>query len=104
MPRGGVLTTRSKATSAWALADEAHVGQGVLDLQPLEEAHPAVDAVRDVEPKAGLLDDPGLGVRPVKHGDLVGTATVLDPALGPIGDEPRFVEVVVAGIHEDGPA
>ena len=87
-----------------ALADEAHVGQRVLDLQALEESHAAVDAVRDVEPQTGFLDDPGLGIGPIQHRDLVRAATVLDPALGAVGDEPGFVQVVVSGVHENRPA
>ena len=46
MPRGGKLTTRRNAPSSSGAAMQAQVGERVLDLGALEEAHAAVDAIR----------------------------------------------------------
>ena len=49
---------------------EAQVGDDVLDLAPLVEAHAPHDQVRDARPPERVLQHPGLGVGPVEDGDV----------------------------------
>ena len=82
------------------LVQEAHVGEGVLDLRPLEEAQATVNPVRDVRPQKRFLQGAALRVRAIQHGDLVGAAAAIDEALGAFRDEARLFHLVVALVKE----
>ena len=62
MPRGGKLTTRRNAPSSSGFGDQPQVGQRMLDLGALEEAHAAVDAVRHAGVEQRMLDHARLRV------------------------------------------
>ena len=68
---------RSKAIAVGVAAQDAQVGQGVLDLATLVEAGPADQLVADPVAQERLLDRPALGVGPVHHGDVAGARTTL---------------------------
>ena len=71
MPRGGKLTTRRNAPSSSGAGDEPQVGERVLDLRALEEAHAAVDAVRNAGAEQRMLEHARLRVGAIQHRDLV---------------------------------
>ena len=64
-----------------AVVDDAEIGQHVLDLGPVEEAHTADDAVGNAVSLEGSFQCVGLGVGPVQHGDIFKL-----PALGQAED------------------
>ena len=59
-----------EADAVGVRAQDAQVGQGVLDLAPGVEPGPADELVADAVAQERFLDRPGLGVHPVHHRDL----------------------------------
>ena len=82
--------------------EDPQVGQRVLDLAPLVEAHPADDAVGQAAADEHFLEHTGLGVGAVEHGDVAGP---VDPLVGErrdlLGDEPRLVVLVVGDVADE---
>ena len=63
------------------VVDQPHVGEGILDLRPLEETVSPVNAVGDSGEHQRLFDHPGLGVGAVQHGHVVRAAAGFDDGL-----------------------
>ncbi len=73
-----------EADAVGVRAQDAQVGQGVLDLAPGVEPGPADELVAEAVAQERFLDRPGLGVHPVHHRD-VARPEALDLLVGPAG-------------------
>ena len=73
--------------------EQAQIGERVLDLGALEEAHAAVDAVRDRRVEQRVLENARLCVGAVERGDLGSDDAVAGEALHDVDDERRLVEI-----------
>jgi hypothetical protein len=71
------------------------VGEDVLDLLAVVEAHPADDLGGDAALAQRLLEDPRLRVRPVQHGDVVVGAAPAEPGVHGARHEVGLRAVVV---------
>ena len=81
---------------------DAQVGERVLDLGTLVEAHPADHLVRGAHADEHLLEHPRLGVRAVEHRDVGGPRAALARQLADaVGDESRLVALVVGHEADD---
>ena len=72
---------------------QAQVGERALDLGALEEAHAAIDAIRNRRVEQRVLEHPRLRVRAVEDGDLGQHDAVPRQPLGHIDDERGLVEI-----------
>ena len=86
------------------IRDEPQVGQHVLDLAPLVEAHAPDDLVRHPFPPERVLERPGLGVGPVqhRHGRVREPGRLPRARLDLVDDPPRLV-VLVERLDEGDP-
>src|SRR5690606_23347284 len=82
-----------------AVGDQAHVGQRVLDLGALEEAHAAIHAVRDLFGQQLLFQRARLGVGAVQDGAVAVAATVAHPLVDALDHEAGLVDLVVGGVQ-----
>jgi len=82
------------------IEEQLQVGEGVLDLLALVEADAADDAVGEVLPAEGILEDARLGVGAVEHGgERVGVGR--EDAAGGLRDEVALLELVAAaGVND----
>jgi hypothetical protein len=78
------------------------VGQDVLDLLALVEAHPSDHAVGQADADEDVLEHAGLGVRAVEDGDVVEARTLRAQLLGLLGDEGGLVVLVAGAVAHDG--
>ena len=60
-PAGGVDDAQKIHVIVW-IGDDLEVGQDILDLLSLEEAHPPGDLIEEILANEGLFDRPGLAV------------------------------------------
>ena len=81
---------------------ETQIGQEVLDLASLVEAHATHDEVRNARPAEGVFQDAGLGIGSVEHRhvSIVGPGRVL--SADGLGDPARLL-VLVPGAIDLGP-
>ena len=90
MPRGGVLITRSKATSSLRIVQQVQVGQDVLDFLALEELQAVDHLVGHAQLAQGELERPAQGVDAVEDGEIARPAAAAvdvggDPGGDPVG-------------------
>ncbi len=93
MPRGGKLTTRRNAPSSCRRRQQTQVGERVLDLGTLEEAHAAIDPVRHPRIEQRVLDHARLRVGSIEHRDLGERDALVGEPLHDVDDERRLVDV-----------
>src|SRR5690606_10576499 len=84
-----------------AVREEPEVRERVLDLRALEEAHTAVYAIRDAGREQRLLEDAGLRVRAIQHGDVAAPLPGGNRVLNPVHDELSLVPLVERRIELD---
>src|SRR5690606_6591820 len=77
-----------------AVRDEPQVRERILDLGALEEAHAAVDAIRDAGREQRFLENARLRVRTIQHGDVSTPLSGRDRVLYTIHDELGLVALV----------
>ena len=83
------------------IGEELEVGEDVLDLLALVEAHPAEDAVGHPDPHQDVLDHSRLRVGPIEDRDVPVAERFLVPqAFDLLRDEVRLA-VLVVGAHTD---
>ena len=102
MPRAGLFTMRRSATGSAGLSASLHVGERVLHLGPVVEAHAPDHDVGDVVLEQRLLEQARLRVRAVEHREV----TVGAPFLAHAGEqlahhELRLLAVVARLDHRD---
>ena len=93
-PRGHVDDAQ-QARLVEAVMDQPQVGDEILDLAPLVEAHAPDQAVGDAVAHERVLDGARLRIRAVEHGDLAQRAVRHREALGLARDELALLLVVV---------
>ena len=75
------------------VAEQAQVGQRVLDFLALEEAQAAIDLVRNAAAEQFVLEHARLGVRAIEERDLVAADAFAHQFADFVDDEARLVEV-----------
>ena len=83
------------------VGDQPQVGQQVPDLPALVEPHAADHLVRQPGPDEDFLEDPGLGVGPVEHGDVArGRVTRVGELVDLLGHERGLVVLAVRHVAD----
>ena len=84
-----------------AIADQAQVGQRVLDLGALEEPQAPVDAIRDAAGEQVFLEHARLRIRAVQDRGVRALPAACDPVADTADDELGFVALVVGAVEAD---
>src|SRR5688572_1743423 len=82
-----------------AIADQAQVGQRILDLGALEEPQAPVDAIGNAAGEQVLLEHPRLRIRAVQDRGVRALSAARDPLADAADDELGFVALVIRAVE-----
>ncbi|MNF90814.1 hypothetical protein D3C84_733950 [compost metagenome] len=84
-----------------AAFEQAHIGHGVFDFRPFEEALTAIDAVRNALAQQGFFQNARLGVGAVQNRDIATGKSGFQRAFDGFDNVTSFVVFIERGVQVD---